>query len=588
MNVLVRVPNAARTLWLLVPPLLTAAMARSAAADDGPKSPAECLPATTLFYAELTNPAAFVSPIQLRLESLDVYKAAIDNEEFRNVQAVLPFIEARLGMRLDAAFAALTEGGVTIAFDPRTNGAVLLAKARDEQTLVGLKDALLQMARDDAKNKGKPEPAQEKDYRGHQVYSIKNGGFTTIGPWLLIASERGIATGVLDNIFEEQAKDTLSTNPRFLAARETRPKDAAGWAWVDVEKLRELTALQEKPFATRTDNPLAELLIGGLLDTLTKTPWMTATLTVREGETRLAVAMPQEQSWISETRGYFFGPEGRGTAPATPQVEGLLFSLSTYRDVAQMWLRGGDLFKEGITDKLAEADSNLSMFFGGKDFGETVLGSFEPRLQILAARQSFPEDKPRPEIRLPSFALILEMKEPEELQRELRRAFLSVVGFANVIAAMNGQPQLELDMPKAEGYDLVTATYIPEKDRDLAAARIYFNFSPSLAIAGKRLILSSTEELARGIATAPTAEPADTANTSLRLLIPVLGELLTDNHNQLVTQNMLTDGHTREEAETQIQALEAILGLFREVSLDLRTGDGQVILDLGIKVRPAK
>ncbi len=52
-----------------------------------------------------------------------------------------------------------------------------------------------------------------------------------------------------------------------------------------------------------------------------------------------------------------------------------------------MWLRAGDLFDEGMNEKLAQADSQLATLFSGKDFGEDILSAFAPQVQFLATRR---------------------------------------------------------------------------------------------------------------------------------------------------------------------------------------------------------
>ena len=74
----------------------------------------------------------------------------------------------------------------------------------------------------------------------------------------------------------------------------------------------------------------------------------------------------------------------------------------------------------------------------------------------------------------------------------------SLIGFLNVVGAMNGQPQLELDIEKLTDAELVTSTFIPEPDEERSLqARINFNFSPSVGFAGDRFVISSTRALAR-------------------------------------------------------------------------------------------
>ncbi|HAD61408.1 MAG TPA: hypothetical protein DCG12_19385, partial [Planctomycetaceae bacterium] len=110
------------------------------------------------------------------------------------------------------------------------------------------------------------------------------------------------------------------------------------------------------------------------------------------------VSLPHDASWVPEQREFYFGPDGAGRAPSIPAVKSPLFSLSTYRNFSEMWLRAPDLFTEGVNDGMAEADANLTTFFSGRDFGEDILGALTPEVSFIAARQDFTDILPTPAI----------------------------------------------------------------------------------------------------------------------------------------------------------------------------------------------
>jgi hypothetical protein len=254
-----------------------------------------------------------------------------------------------------------------------------------------------------------------------------------------------------------------------------------------------------------------------------------------------------------------------------------------------MWLRAGDLFDERMNDELAKADANLTTFFAGKDFGEDVLGSFGPSLQVLVNRQSFDNVLPKPALRLPAFALAGRMENSEETQTELRRTFQSLIGFLNVIGAMQGNPQLDQDVDVYRDSKLYTASFIPEPDeKESERARIQFNFSPTLAFAGDRFVITSTKQLAKDLIDAAEKEQGsrtEASNTSVKLNTQALSEILDDNREQLIAQNMIKKGQTREESQREIGMLLELLGLFQAVSFDIKTTGGELKLELSIQTK---
>ena len=579
-----RVRAAGNVIWVGSLLLFATATAR---ADD--RSAADLLPESTIFYAEVPSLSEIVEtiydhPLRDRIEELDEYREATQTKEYLAFQGGREYVESQLGMTWREAIEGLTAQGVAVAFDPPTEGVAVLIRGQDEETLTHIVDVVMELARADAKNKGKDDPYEQHEYRGRPVYKTKDGAFTTIGDRFVAVNKPDLGRAIIDRILDEGAGEPLSGQKRFREAAKVRSHESL-WAWVDIDWVRNHAAADDKPFQTQTDNPVGELLLGGLLDTFQETPWLTASATLTPARIGLQFETPHDDEWVTEPREYFFGTDGGGAAPAEVEIEDSLFSLRSYRDISAMWLRADDLFPENVVDGLAEADANLSLFFSGKDFGEDILGAFEPTVQIVGARQSFPQERPTPAIKLPAFAILFDMRDATTATRELRRTFTSFVGFANVTGAMEGNPALELDMPLAEGFQLVTSRFLPrDGDGQSREAPIHFNFSPTIAFAGKRCIIASTEGLARELAAA--GEQASAAvNTAAGLNFPVLKELLADNESHLVSRNMLEEGHTREEAERQIELLLELVGVLQDFSLQLTTDEGRLGLDVELQLR---
>jgi hypothetical protein len=152
---------------------------------------------------------------------------------------------------------------------------------------------------------------------------------------------------------------------------------------------------------------------------------------------------------------------------------------------------------------------------------------------------------------------------------------------------MNGQNQLELDMEKLDGnVELISSSFVPEEDdRESTQAKIIFNFSPTVAFAGSRFVVSSTKSLAKELATTPADNQRIQDNTKAVLAADVLRSVLDDNRSQLIAQNMLEDGNTREEAEAVIDLLLEVVGFFRDATLRLGTSDEELDIQFQIRVK---
>lgn len=580
---MVAIRNAGLSLLLL---LLVAA---SGIADD--RTAADLLPPTTILYAEIPQPASLFDvyenhPLRKRIEKLQGVKDAYEDKQFLQFKAAVTIIEAKLGQSWQHVLQSVTEGGIAVGFDAQTQGATLLVKARDEEAAPKLLETLIELSRAAAKDAGNPDPVKSGEYRGVTAYQVDQARIVTVGRWLLVTNKPEAGKVVLD-AYLDKPELTLASNSHFKDARSKADQSATAWGYVNVEAIRN-GGIAKDLFAGKTDNPVAELLVGGLLDTLRHTPYVTASLTLDQQQTRIELASPHEQAWTTEAREYFFGPEGEGRAPALLQVENQLLTLSTYRDVSTMWLRAGDLFTDKIVDQFAQAESVLSTLFSGKDFGEEILGEVHPDIQLVVARQTFASDAPQPAIKLPAFAVVFRLKDPETVGPDFRRTYQSLIGFLNITGSMNGQPQLNLDIEKEDNYQIVSATYLAEKDASAGGLKIHYNFSPSVAFVGEHFIVSSTTALARELAQAvgKGKQPSTEVNSTIKLDVSGLGDILADNRAQLVAQNMLSEGNGKEEAERTIGDLLDLLGAVENASIDLGLSDGTLRASLEIDYVP--
>ena len=568
--------------FLVLLPVLTGLLTDAAAQEP---SAAALLPDTTILYAEAPAPqqliaAIFDHPIRQKLESLAPWQAATRTAGYRQFLTGRKFFEIQMGMEWREALEALTAKGVHVAVDSATGGAVLLVHSGSEEALELLAGRILALSFLSGENR--PE---DDEYRGITAYRFDESWAVVEGEWLLVTNRDELGKAVLDRLLDGEQDTSLLTSQLWKTASSSRDPTSA-WGFVDLQALRQLGA-GRKAFAGKSDNPGVELLIGGILDLLEETPLLTGTLQASHEEFAVQLELPSKAEWISEERTFFFGDGLSGQGPELPEIKDSLFTLSAYRDASEMWLRAGDLFNEDINDGLAEADANLTTFFSGKDFGEEILGALTPQIGFVASRQDFQDILPVPTIKLPQFALVLSLREPERMTRELRRTFQSMIGFFNVIGAMEGRPQLEMDIDKLDnGAELITSVYIPEEgEEESEYAPILFNFSPSVGFRGDQFVVSSTSQLARELVQQPPQQDGSGRNTAMKLEAATLKTVLADNRDQLVSQNMLEEGNTKDEAEVAIDLLLEVVGYFENVTLDLQQEQDALQLQFRVQVR---
>lgn len=569
------------------------ALAQDTKAIRDVKSAVEIVPGSSVFYIEIPEPKKFIAtvldhPLRAKIEALDPVKQAYAGEQFQQFQAILAHIEGQLGMKWRQALETLSEGGLALTYDARTQGLAILARSSDPAALVKMRDTFLELARSHARDNGQDDPVVEAEYKGVKAHKIGDAAFGVMGPWLVVTNKGDLGKNIFDLLTE--GGKSLAAADRFKGARESLP-GATAWAWLDLNSLR-LFGIGDLADAGK-DNPAAMMLAGGLINVLQKTPSVVGSLAVESKGVKLTLASPQEAGWSSGPREFFFGPDLKGAAPALLAVKDTVFSLSAWRDISGMWLNGADLFDEGVSDGMALAESTLTTLFSGKDFGEEILGAVGPEVQIVAARQTFAEGKPQPAVRVPSFAVIFRFKDPAKSRDEFRRTFQSFIGFLNIQGAMEGQPQLDLETERIGEHQIVSASYVvEEKDKGTKEGKINFNFSPSVAFAGNLFIISSTRDLAKEligqVGNTTTGAGTPGGNTKMMLDAGVLRQILADNKANLVSQNMISEGHTKEEAEAATDLLLSVIGAFKGAALSLTPRPGNLALELELKLTEGK
>jgi Protein of unknown function (DUF3352) len=567
-------------------------MTVTAVADD--RTAAELLPPSTVVFVEISQPLDLLSTIYdhklvRHIEELDQVRAAMEKKGYLDFKAGVAVVESQMGLPWRKIVGQTMGGGIVLALDAKTEGIAMLARATDPATQSKLIETLVNLASQDAKNKGTPSPVTTSDYRGIKVYGADKFQVAAVGDRLVITNNDELGKKIV-NSFLDKPNESLAADAQFAKAHNAVSPSTTAWGYFNTAALRD-AGLAKKLFGGQADNVVAELIFGGILSTLRQTPYVTLGLDVSDRDVRLSASAPHDRTWAGDARVYYFGPEGKGIAPPRLSQHDAIVSLSFYRDISAMWQRAGDLLNEQSNEELAKADGGLTTLFGGKDFGEDILGALRPEIQLVVARQEFAAGQSMPAIKLPAFGLVADLKDPATMQPELRRTFQNLIGFLNVVGAMNGQPQLDLDMEKSAAAQFVTASYLPDPNaKDQPGAKINYNFSPSIAFAGSRFVVASTKAMAHILAddddaSRPPDDAAPVVNTDAELHFDALRNILADNRQQLVAQNILTAGHSKTEAEREISSVLDLVGWFDRLllSLDTTSSELRVSLDVALK-----
>jgi len=127
-------------------------------------------------------------------------------------------------------------------------------------------------------------------------------------------------------------------------------------------------------------------------------------------------------------------------------------------------------------------------------------------------------------------------------------------------------------------------------DKKPAERDVYYNFSPALVLSGDRLMLCSTKQIAdelADLAAKPTSAKAP-QNTLLEIAAQPIGKLLQENREQLIAQNMLEKGHSRPEAEKEVDVFVALVNAVKNAKVSLTPTDKTIALDIELETSTTK
>lgn len=527
-------------------------------------APADLLPGTTVAYVEIhgvdqLTPWVQAHPLWKKFTELEPVQAAYRQDGAQKVFDLADKFEEKTGHSWSEAVGILTEGGAAFGVDIGTLGGVLLLKSNDPEAAAKIVAAFHESVVEITDEVGVKNPFETSRYRKHVAYKLKDSIHVQVGSYLIFSNKTETARRVVDSLLDGN-EASLAREDLFRKAVAGKPKSATGWAFVRLDLLHSL-GLTKKMMEKKSDNPLAELLAGGLRPLVGKAPYVTAALELPDSGPRVTVSLPLDAAAREAAQGFFFVPEGSGeSGPALPAETIARFALR--RDWSKFWLAADELFDDRITAEMAKADSTLSLFFSGKDFGTEVLPAVGPRLELIVARQKFAGPANRvPTLKFPSFALLLEADPKADLGTPFKVAFQSAVGLGNLNLSQQGRTPLLMDMEKKDGAEIIAARFLdPVRKQDVVP--VEYNFSPTLILSEKHIILAATHQLATDLLAGtrkPTPRPAG-ENLQLEVYAAPLMASLRDNQETLIAQNMLEKGHDRPQAEAEIEILFEILG----------------------------
>lgn len=523
----------------------------------------------TIAYFEVAQPEALIDRIFVDnaaelLKAVPGLNKAFDGEQTRQVFGVVKHIAAALDTTPEQGLRDLLGGGVALSVEgaERPERVWLSIAPKDTAFLEKAHAKLIELARKDAEDKGKPDPVKEAEYKGVHGYSFSKGeAHAIVDGRLVIANGADAIKTLVDRLRDPKAvSKPLADDATFQARRAAVSKDATAWAYVRLDRLR---AADPKQYAPEKLNTGTLFIFGAWAKAARFGDWLGLDLTWTRDRLSANLALSKPEKGYDASFAGFLPESGQGARePLT--VPRLIASGSLWRDMAAIWNALEEIFPPEQSQGFAKLDTFAGQFFGGRDFGTGVLGALGKHWQVVVARQESKSLDPTPDVILPAFALVVELNgEDADFAVRLRSAFQSFVGLTNLNAGQAKAPPLLLDTEDFEGVTITTARFITpaELPKDEPVHQRH-NFSPSAVQVGDRFIIGSSAGITRDLVKAIKAPAHNGTGDTLIMKAEggELGRLVDQDRERLVMRNTVEKGNSRERAESEV----ALLGKLAE------------------------
>jgi hypothetical protein len=558
----------------------------SRALADVSTDPVRLVPAQADLILRVERPRTLVEGLVKhelfrQLQALETVRELLASTNSRRFYQLVAHIEKQLGTdRLDL-LDRLAGGGVTLAarFTDQPPTVLLIVQAKDQSLLQRFAKLAEEIGEQELARLENKQKLEHAAYRGIEGVRLGKEFHAALVGSALIASnsERGLRAAI--DLHLDGDAGSMARSPQVAAARKLLPAAPAAWLWVNLKPAHEQPQFKAI-FDAAKDSGVGAIFFGGLFNIAARAPFLCAALFENEGGLAATVRFPRGREGMHEAVALHLPGDANGSLPVL-EPPNTLVSASYYLDLANLWNRRAKLFKPNELKGIEELEKKSGLFLGGVKLSKLIQQT-GPHQRIVVAAQTKAVYKVAPGLRLPAFALVLEMRDPE---------FARTAEAVLRAAALVGTFQFNLSLVEEKhGTHTIVGYRFPE-DGKLAAdvANIRFNFTPCLVKVGNQFIVSSTLQLAHDLVDAVEKEAGSAAAhpSTLRIKGFATGaaSALRAGQDQLFTQIMLSQALAPDVARAQVQALIALVEQLGTVTMQTYYGANEFHVDFLWRLR---
>ncbi len=557
------------------------------AQNSAPK--AQCIPPDAILTLEITDPAALLdfllSPnFQKAVTSTPAYQASASQPGFQEFQQVIAYIEMLLGTDWKSAIREVFGGGATLAVLPEDR-VMMIVDSNNKGRLEQLHEIFLGFARDDAQKQGQYDRVKSREYNGQTIWTFGGDDSHTIaGNRFLWANHPDTLDTTLD-LHNTSNGQSIANKSAFQSARNAIRNDATAFSFINMALLNQFPPIRDS--LTTNLNPLLALLLAEIPEILLNSNGIALDLKVDLDNLNLQIIPEGKMADISAVNSFAIPQQtGQGVWPNI-SVPRQIAGLSFYRDIYRFYAAKDELFPER-TSGLIFFENMMGIFFTGRDLTEEVWAETQPELRIVVAEQDYDPSIGTPRVHIPSFAAIFRMRNPQTFSQVAEEAWQKALGLINFTRGQQALPGLLIDKDFHADKKFSYAYFSSLDEESKVNLESRYNFRPSIVTLDEYLVLSSTDGLAKDLIDslqkekAASVTPIPNTHSMVEVDAKQLTSILEANKENIIRQNMLEKGHTKEQAESEIGMLFSVIQNFEGATLQVGNQDGQLKANLNI------
>ncbi len=386
---------------------------------EAPPDPLRLMPDQADLVLQVRNPRrlveAFTTLPQLKeLQQFEVVQELYDSTNYRRFYQLVAYFEKELGLPWPELLDRVAGGGavVGVKFGPDPAPALLVVQSKDEALLgkfVALGEQLLEQELTRAESKDKLERGS---YRDTKTVRIGKGFHAAVvGSALLVSNvDYGLQRAI--DLYRDGDKKSMRHVAGLTESRRLLPPNPLASLWVSLEPAHRSKQGKEV-FEVPNGQPIFTVLLGGWLDVARRAPYLCAGLFQDEQGFLATVRMPRGRDGMPNFLAAHLPPaDFPGVLPLL-EPKGVLYSTSYFLDVSKFWDYRAKLLNAKARQQVDAFDANSGRFLLGTRFSQ-LLAEVGARQRLVVANQHAAGYQRKPGARVPSFAFVVEMRQPEK------------------------------------------------------------------------------------------------------------------------------------------------------------------------------